>query len=289
MAMIRNRPPSVDLTQALVLAETYAFEPAILYAYTELGRHHDLLSHHMRNGQFEQALRTCELHGDRDGSLWVAALGFFVSRPEPFEREISGILRVISERRLLTPIMVLQLIARNPKKPLGVAREYLLKALQNDEAAIAHDREEIARYCADTAIMKNELASLQAGATVLKEIVCHRCGDRLSLPAVHFLCMHSYHQHCLVDSAERECPICAPEMHKVSELKEQLALSVTHHDRFHKHVEATPDGFSVIADYFGRGAFDPAILQMRGQGLQPQAGPQGPGLTPMHPPGGSRF
>ena len=36
---------------------------------------------------------------------------------------------------------------------------------------------------------------------------CHQCTSGLSLPAVHFLCMHSFHQRCVADS-EQECPKC---------------------------------------------------------------------------------
>jgi hypothetical protein len=42
---------------------------------------------------------------------------------------------------------------------------------------------------------------------------CHACTSSLSLPAVHFLCMHSFHERCVVDS-DRQCPICAPEFRK---------------------------------------------------------------------------
>jgi len=76
----------------------------------------------------------------------------------------------------------------------------------------------------------------------------------LDLPAVHFLCMHSFHQRCLGEN-ESECPVCAPTNKKIIEYKRSLAEGVGEHDKFFKQLEGSQDGFSIVADYFGRGLF----------------------------------
>ena len=53
-----------------------------------------------------------------------------------------------------------------------------------------------------------------------------RCNQTLGLPAVHFLCMHSFHQRCLGDN-ERECPKCAQTNRNMLEVRTDLRL------RFH--------------------------------------------------------
>ena len=74
----------------------------------------------------------------------------------------------------------------------------------------------------------------------------------LDLPAVHFMCMHSFHLRCLGDN-EKECPQCAPEYRSVLEMKKNLEQNSKDQDRFFQQVKSSKDGFSVIAEYFGKG------------------------------------
>jgi len=43
---------------------------------------------------------------------------------------------------------------------------------------------------------------------------CVACATPLDLPAIHFLCMHSFHHRCLGDS-DQECPVCHEDNRKV--------------------------------------------------------------------------
>ena len=210
----------------------------------------------MERDQHSRVLRTCRKHGDKDKSLWVSALVHFANKDEPFEDELTQILTVIDKLSLMAPLMVLQLLARNPTKPLSVVKPFLLRALERDCASIGADRQDMARYEHDTQTMQEEVNALRSQPTVFKELDCHRCNNSLTLPAVHFLCMHSFHQQCVADTADRECPLCSPERRRVGEYKEQLRASVTQHELFFEQLDKQPDGFAVVAEYFGRGAFD---------------------------------
>jgi len=101
---------------------------------------------------------------------------------------------------------------------------------------------------------------------------CHQCLSGLSLPALHFLCMHSYHQRCVADS-ESECPKCAQQYRQVRGIRESLRSAAALHDRFFKRLEEEQDGFSVVADYFGRGMFEPANGKDATTGKLPNASP----------------
>lgn len=83
---------------------------------------------------------------------------------------------------------------------------------------------------------------------------CSCCSGPLDLPAVHFLCKHSFHLRCLGDN-ENECPVCAPQIKKVTEMKRSLEENIGHHDQFFKQLDASYDGFSTVAEFFGRGIF----------------------------------
>lgn len=100
--------------------------------------------------------------------------------------------------------------------------------------------------------MRKEIQDLRTNARIFQLSKCTTCTFTLDLPAVHFMCMHSFHQRCLGDN-EKECPECAPEYRAVLETKRSLEQSSKNPDQFFQQVKSSKDGFSVIADYFGKG------------------------------------
>lgn len=104
----------------------------------------------------------------------------------------------------------------------------------------------------ETSAMRNEVHDLRTNARIFQLSKCTACTFTLDLPAVHFMCMHSFHQRCLGDN-EKECPECAPEYRVVLDMKRSLEQNSKNQDRFFQQVRTSKDGFSVIADYFGKG------------------------------------
>lgn len=104
----------------------------------------------------------------------------------------------------------------------------------------------------DTLSMRKEIQDLRSNARIFQLSKCTACTFTLDLPAVHFMCMHSFHLRCLGDN-EKECPECAPEYRFVLEMKKNLEQNSNDQDRFYQQVKNSKDGFSVIAEYFGKG------------------------------------
>jgi hypothetical protein len=50
---------------------------------------------------------------------------------------------------------------------------------------------------------------------------CALSGNPLELPAVHFLCGHSFNARSLGEN-ERECPLCAPQFRTILEIRRSL-------------------------------------------------------------------
>lgn len=149
------------------------------------------------------------------------------------------------------------------------------------------------------------------------------CNSPLELPSVHFLCSHSFHQHCFESYAESEaeCPTCTPENRKVMDMLRAQDQKRDLHDHFNRQVttfdtiqndtiawharsrarqsdsrrskpsliscrslntdihlkclsslsqlRSSSDGFSVVADYFGRGVFNKLTLVTDPPGSKP--------------------
>lgn len=104
----------------------------------------------------------------------------------------------------------------------------------------------------ETSAMRKEIQDLRTNARIFQLSKCTACTFTLDLPAVHFMCMHSFHQRCLGDN-EKECPECAPEYRAVLEMKRNLEQNSKNQDYFFQQVRTSKDGFSVIAEYFGKG------------------------------------
>lgn len=75
-------------------------------------------------------------------------------------------------------------------------------------------------------------------AKIFQKTKCSMCNSPLELPSVHFLCGHSFHQHCLESFAESEaeCPTCTPENRKVMDMLRAQDQKRDLHDHFHRQV-----------------------------------------------------
>lgn len=72
-------------------------------------------------------------------------------------------------------------------------------------------------------------------ARVFQSNKCSYCQNALDLPAVHFLCMHSFHQRCLGEN-ENECVLCAPQNKTIRDMKRANEANAGQHDQFFKQV-----------------------------------------------------
>lgn len=132
---------------------------------------------------------------------------FCECKPLPIEH-IKTVLDYVERRSLLPPLMVIQILGKNDDIPLSVIKDYVINRLKMERKVVEEDYVEIEQLQSDTTKMKAELEDLSGAARIFQYTKCIGCGLPLDLPAVHFLCMHSYHQHCLTDNSA-ECPKCS--------------------------------------------------------------------------------
>lgn len=82
------------------------------------------------------------------------------------------------------------------------------------------------------------LSSHLHSAKIFQKTKCNMCNSPLELPSVHFLCSHSFHQHCFESYAESEaeCPTCTPENRKVMDMLRAQDQKRDLHDHFNRQV-----------------------------------------------------
>ncbi|KAL2464962.1 Vacuolar protein-sorting-associated protein [Abeliophyllum distichum] len=248
--------PLYDVDLTIILCEMNAFKEGLLYLYEKLKLYKEVISCYMQAHDHEGLIACCKRLGDSgkggDPSLWSDLLNYFGELGEDCSKEVKEVLTYIERDDILPPIIVLQTLSRNPCLTLSVIKDYIARKLEQESKLIEEDRRAIEKYQEETSTMRKEIQDLRTNARIFQLSKCTACTFTLDLPAVHFMCMHSFHQRCLGDN-EKECPECAPEYRAVLEMKRNLEQNSKNQDQFFQQVRNSKNGFSVIAEYFGKG------------------------------------
>jgi len=245
-----------DVDLALILCNTHAFKDGLLFLYEKLKLYKEVISCYKQAHDHQGLIACCKKLGDSsqggDPSLWGDLLKYFGELGEDCSKEVKEVLTYIEKEDVVPPIVVLQTLSKNPFLTLSVVKDYIARKLEQESKLIEDDRKSIDKYQEETELMKREIEDLKTNAKVFQLSKCTACTFTLDLPAVHFMCMHSFHLRCLGDN-EKECPECAPEYRSVMEAKQKLEQNARDHDLFFRQLRGSKDGFSVVADYFSKG------------------------------------
>lgn len=251
--------PRYDEDLAIVLCEMHGFRDGLLFLYEKMKLYKELMACYMHDKDYEGLIACCKRLSDpsRDGdsSLWADVLQYFGERGDDCSKEVKEVLVYVEKDNLLPPLIVLQTLAKNPTLTLSVVKDYIARQFKQMSQLIEDDQKTIEKYQKETGSMRKEVQELRTNARIFQLSKCSLCQSSLDLPAVHFLCMHSFHQRCLGEN-ERECPLCIPENRKLLDMKRTLEQNANDHDRFFQLLRNSDDGFSVIAEYFGRGVLN---------------------------------
>ena len=67
---------------------------------------------------------------------------------------------------------------------------------------------------------------------------------------------------------DRECPLCAPDFKRVLEIRRNMKAAALQQDRFFTELREAGDGFTVVADHFGRGLMNMTNASLTAQGME---------------------
>jgi len=257
--LLRNPEAKYDDHHAMVLAQIYDFKPGILYLYEKAKQYQQIVQYYMEKDAYPEIIDACKKYGTGDRQLWVQALSYFAGKEEDCKAQISEVLTHIDKRNLLPPLLVIDALARNSTATLSVVKEYIIKRLQQENHTVTEDERRIAQYREDTQRMRGEIDELKSKAKVFQDTKCSCCPQPLELPAVHFLCGHSFNQDCLPPDLE-DCPMCHEERQKVKDIVRSQVTASDQHEQFFKQLEGSKNRFGVVADYFGKGVFNKLTL-----------------------------
>ena len=276
MQILEDHYGQYDPWHALVLSQQHQFERGILFLLERMKLFSEILSHHAQRfetGETKEVRERAKLKlvalcedqtkkgtsEEEQREMWIQLLTLLVRSKDDVSEDITRVLARVEQDDLLPPVVVIEILSSNKSIPLKTVRDYLIRMLRKDtdkidryQAEVKERREKIQKF-------REEVKDLSTQATVFQTNRCAACSTPIDLPAVHFLCKHSFHQRCLNDT--RECNICGPEAKRVLQLQREYDEKVNDHDEFFKSVASAKDGFSVVAEYYGRGIFSAPLLK----------------------------
>lgn len=236
-------------------------EKAVIYLFKKLGLHEEIIQFYRQSDKgneknAKQIIKHCKENNSRNPQLWVRALTYFAQQ-DGCKKEILEVLSKIQQMNLIPPLRVVQILAKNPKLQLSVVKKYLIEVLREQQKLIDEDEKDIKKFKEKITKMKDKIHDIRNNAQQFSNAKCDLTQLPLELPAVHYLCGHSFTKSSQAEG-EDICPICQPKYERVQEM--QMAMKTQNgamlDESFFKQIRGVPDPFNKIAEYFGRGVLN---------------------------------
>lgn len=262
--LIESKDAAIDPSNVLLLSDLEQFRDGTILISEKQGLRFDVFRSYTAACDTQGAIRALRRYGPEEPQLYPAALAYFISSPDILHEagaEVEIVLRKIKEDGLMAPLQVIQTLSTNAVATMGLVKEYLSSSVEQERSEIAENRRLISTYRADTSKKLDEITEMSTQPTTFSATRCSACRLPLTLPTVHFLCKHSFHQNCLAlvegqDINEIECPICAPRNQAVKQVRQAQVESAVRHELFLDDLNRNSDKFGTISAWFGRGVMD---------------------------------
>ncbi|POS86620.1 vacuolar protein sorting protein-like protein [Erysiphe pulchra] len=267
--LLENEENPIDTTKVLLLSHLTDFHDGSILVREKAGLQFDIFRFFTSVKDTRGVIKALKKYGSEEPQLYPAALAYFTSDPKILEEareEIDIVLKKIDKDRLMAPLQVIQTLSTNAVATMGMVKDYLQQTIERERKEIASNRHLIESYRSETFEKRKEISDLSNKPQIFNNTRCQFCGLQLSLPTVHFLCKHSFHQTCLnLDiepdgSVEGSCPSCKKDNDTIRAIRKAQVESSDRHELFLDALERSEDRFGTISEFFGRGVMDVAII-----------------------------
>jgi hypothetical protein len=261
--LIEGKDIPIDTSNVLLLSHLSNFRDGSILVREQAGLHFDIFRSYTSAKDTRGAIKALRKYGPSEPALYPAALAYFCSSNQILKEagnELHVVLEKIDKDGLMAPLQVIQTLSANSVATMDLIKPYLLETITRERAEIDSNRRLITSYRDETASKRKELADLTTKPAVFQATRCSVCGGQLDLPAVHFLCKHSFHQRCLNmgpgEEEKVECPSCAGANATIRAIRRAQEEAGDRHDLFRDALERAGDRFRVVSEFFGRGVFE---------------------------------
>ena len=191
----------------------------------------ELLSIYMDKRSYEEIINFCTNNSDK---IYLdLALNYFSSPenriPKEGENEeelnkqmniyLQKLLDNIIENKSIIPVHALDILKEsNPKISMNLIKNFMKKSFKKEEEPLEKNKILINELNEELKKTKKEINDLKTKNCTLISGNCPECGLKISLPAIFFLCHHTYHSLCLISSNYDENPECRKCLEKKNKL-----------------------------------------------------------------------
>eukprot|EP01017_Pseudomicrothorax_dubius_P039869 TRINITY_DN6172_c0_g1_i1.p1 TRINITY_DN6172_c0_g1~~TRINITY_DN6172_c0_g1_i1.p1 ORF type:complete len:866 (-),score=298.83 TRINITY_DN6172_c0_g1_i1:134-2731(-) len=246
-----------DKNHCLILFKMYNFQPGITFLCEKMQMREELLSYYIEINDHVKVLDLCRRYGETENNLWIQALKYFCKPENKDKNKIPDVLEYISKIEALSPLVILNILSRNQNIPYGLIKTYFLKKLQEERTFIEKDGEKAKENMEKAKASRAEYKKLKTQAKVFQTNRCAECDFQLTLPSIHFMCGHSFHENCLIsEGREKECSKCKFDNNEILDRKKQFEAEADNSRMFFEKLSTAKNKFDLVAEYLGRGLFN---------------------------------
>ncbi|KAH8684749.1 vacuolar protein sorting protein-like protein [Tricladium varicosporioides] len=267
--LIEGKDISIDTSNVLLLSHLSNFKDGSILVREQAGLRFDIFRSYTSAKDTRGAIKALRKYGPEEPQLYPAALAYFTSDSRILEEagdELDVVLKKIDDDGLMAPLQVIQTLSTNAVATMGMIKTYLQQTIERERKEISSNRRLITSYRTETLEKRQEIDNLTTKPQTFNNTRCSSCGSQLSLPAVHFMCKHSFHQSCISvqvgedGNVEGDCTVCRKDNDTIRAFVRSQDETADKHDMFLDALARSGDKFGTISEFFGRGVMDvPAI------------------------------
>ncbi len=179
-----------DIENALFLCQQYGFDDGLLALYEKLNLYDQFLG---KVKDFDTMIEICKKYG-KHAKLWYIAFEYCAKTADSSKEspQLCQILEEISSRNLMTEIEIIDMMA-SCNISLGNVRPYLERKMDQSLQVVEKADKSISSYEAECARLEKDILEIENRPILFQNTKCDLCKQNLELPAMHFLCRHSFH------------------------------------------------------------------------------------------------
>jgi hypothetical protein len=270
-SFIEDKNIPIDTSNVLLLSHLSNFNDGTTLVKEQAGLQFDIFRSYTSAKDTRGAIKALRKYGPEEPQLYPAALAYFTSDPRILDEagdELNVVLKKIDQDGLMAPLQVIQTLSTNSIATMGMVKTYLQQTIDRERSLIASNRRLISSYRTETLDKRHEISNLNTKPQTFNATRCAACGGQLTLPAIHFLCKHSYHQtQCLnvqVDAdgnVEGDCPKCRKDNDTIRAIRRAQDETADRHDMFLDALQRSDDKFGTVSEFFGRGVMDVPVIE----------------------------
>ncbi|KAE9549503.1 hypothetical protein FO519_007286 [Halicephalobus sp. NKZ332] len=194
---------------ALRLGQLHSYPPLVIHVLRNQRRDDELLRYLLRDGEVIDIIQEC--NKEIIEKMWIELITFLSKKKDMPEKYVVELLKKVTATSFVHPLIVTNILSRNPELPISCVKLYLEHWLTDQGTDIKKGLKQIEENVEKVKDLEDQIQIYDEEIQIFQALRCAACDSALQIPAVHFMCKHSYHSHCYESYSDQQdgCPACS--------------------------------------------------------------------------------